>query len=47
MVCMPARTRVLDHGSLELRKCPSDLEQQLAHRYRGVDILPIEVEVDA
>jgi hypothetical protein len=35
------------HGALELAVGARDLEQQAAHRCGGVDVLLIEVEVDA
>ena len=36
-----------DNGALELCEGARDLEQQAAHRCGGVDVLLIEVEVDA
>jgi hypothetical protein len=36
-----------DHAALELRKSPCDLERELAHGRRGVDVVLVEVPVAA
>src|SRR5262249_19633082 len=36
-----------DHGALEFRECAGYLEEQPAHRCGGVDVLLVQIQIDA